>query len=448
MKNNKTSEYISDTSKDYALYTCEVRAIPKVTDGLKDGQRKALWVLRNRAEQIKTMAAGSLTVYEGLYVHGDTSINDTISRISAPYLNNICFLDGIGAFGSKLSPDSFGAPRYTHVKRAKSAQDIMFTDLDIVPLMENYDGSNFSAATFLPIIPTVLLNGVSGIAVGWSTDILPHKLSDLVDGCLNILDNKKVKKLKPYFNNYDITIENIEDNSWSIKGKVKIEDSVTIAIKELPPGMKIEKFREFLDQLEEENKIKDYVDKSTKHVDVKVKLSREFLRGKTEDELVDFFKLRVRSTERMVVIGFNNKMKVYETHHDLFQDFIEWRLTWYVKRYQNLLKLTKEELNFSKAIKECFDKKFTDELLGFNNKKEVTEWVELTTKKFKIDENQISKLVNMPSFKWTKESYQEIIAEIKRLQDLEKEYVDILASPIKIKDIYKKELLDLRKKYV
>ena len=448
MKKIKTSEYISDTSKEYALYTAETRAIPRVTDGLKDGQRKALWVLRNKDAWYKTSSAASLTVYEGLYIHGDSAIQDTVSRLAAPFLNNICFLKGDGQFGSKLSPDSFGAPRYTSVARDKSAQDIMFTDLDIVPLMENYDGSNFSAATFLPIIPTVLLNGVSGVATGWSTDILPHKLSDLADGCLNILDGKKVRRLKPYYNNYNIDIDNLEDNTWILKGKITIDDSVTISIKELPPGMKIEKFREFLDQLEEENKIKDYIDKSTKHVDVKVKLSREFLRGKTQDDLIDFFKLKTRTTERMVVIGFNGKMKVYETHNELFEDFVDWRLTWYVKRYQNLLRLTKEELNYSKAIKECFDKKFPDELLGFKNKKEVENWVDTITKKFKIGDNDVGKIVGMPSYKWTKDAYNDIVNEIKRLQDLEKEYTDILNSKDRIKEIYKKELLDLRKKYV
>src|SRR5690606_34849266 len=129
----KSSKYISDTSKDFALYTAEVRAIPKVTDGLKDGQRKAIWCLRNKAEQIKTIAAASLPIFEMLYVHGDSSMADTVSGLAAPYINNICYLEGIGQFGSKLSPNVFGAPRYTSIRRSSATVDLLLPDLDIVP---------------------------------------------------------------------------------------------------------------------------------------------------------------------------------------------------------------------------------------------------------------------------------------------------------------------------
>ena len=287
----QTSEYISKTSREYAIYVAENRAIPKLSDGLKDGQRKALWLTRYKHDKIKTVALAGSMIAEELFVHGDTSASETISALAAPYLNNICYLDGIGEFGSKITPNSWGAPRYTYVKRSKAAQDILYSDLDIVPMMDNYDGSNQSAATFLPIIPTVLLNGISGIAVGWSTEILPHKFSDLVNGCLSILEGKQVKQLRPYYDNYDLSIEHIENNSWLMRGKIKIQDSITAIVTELPPGLKLEKFREMLDNFEENDTIQGYTDKSTKQICVHINFKRAFLKTQTEDSLIDLFKI-------------------------------------------------------------------------------------------------------------------------------------------------------------
>ena len=68
-----TSEYILETSKDYSIYVCSNRAIPSVTDGLKDGQRKAMWLLRNKTEKIKTFSLSGEMISSGLYLHGDAS---------------------------------------------------------------------------------------------------------------------------------------------------------------------------------------------------------------------------------------------------------------------------------------------------------------------------------------------------------------------------------------
>lgn len=452
MKKELSSQYINRTSKDYSLYVNEVRGIPLINDGLKDGQRKAMWLMRNKAEKLKTVALGGQMIAEELYVHGDMSANKSISELAAPFKNNICYLDGIGTFGSKLAPDAFGAPRYTYVKRSKAAEDILFTDLEIVPLMENYDGSNHSARHFLPLLPTILLNGVSGMGVGWSTEILPHKFSDIVDACLNTLDEKKIKKLKPHYENYNVQIDHIEDSSWSITGKIKIVDHSNIIIQDLPPGLKIEKLREHLDKLEEEDKIYNYIDKSTDEVDVRVQFKRGRLPEITKvdgvDGLIKLFKLRTRLTQRIVVIGWDGKsIKTYDSPEDLVKDFVPRRLAWFTNRYQRLLDITLRDLVYYRSLKLCFDNDFSDKLPKLKNKQEAVDWVKKTTSKLNTLDEQILKIVSLPSYKWTKEGLDEVVDEIKRLENLKKEYTTILASKEKIKDIYKQELNDLKKKY-
>lgn len=135
------SDYINTSSKEYALYTAQNRAIPSICDGLKDGQRKMLWIIRNKSEKIKTISLSGAAIQEGIFLHGDVSASDTISRLAAPYLNNVTLLEGVGAFGTRVTPDGWGAPRYTYVKKNKATQALLYPDLDIVPLKPNYDGS-------------------------------------------------------------------------------------------------------------------------------------------------------------------------------------------------------------------------------------------------------------------------------------------------------------------
>jgi DNA gyrase/topoisomerase IV subunit A len=209
-----SSDFINTSSKEYAIYTAQNRAIPSVCDGLKDGQRKMLWMIRNKSEKIKTISLAGSAIQEGIFLHGDVSASDTISRLAAPYLNNVPLLDGVGAFGTRVSPDGWGAPRYTYVKKSKATQALLYTDLDIVPLKPNYDGSTYEPCNFLPLIPLVLLNGISGIAVGWSTDILPHSLQDIVEATVAAIDNKPIKKIIPKYDCMNVQTKDLGDNSY------------------------------------------------------------------------------------------------------------------------------------------------------------------------------------------------------------------------------------------
>ena len=86
--NKVSSEYINDSSLDYSLYVCEKRGIPALGDGLKDVHRKALYLLRNKKHEIKTISHSGETISSGLYLHGDTAASDAIGKLAAPYQNN------------------------------------------------------------------------------------------------------------------------------------------------------------------------------------------------------------------------------------------------------------------------------------------------------------------------------------------------------------------------
>lgn len=443
------STYIEKSSRDYSVYVCENRAIPKISDGLKDGQRKALWLMRNRADKIKTISLAGEMISSELYLHGDASASQSISMLAAPYINNVPFFEGIGNFGTRIAPvEGIGAPRYTYVKRSKNSESLLLKDLDIVELKDNHDGSNKEPVSFLPIIPTVLLNGVSGIAVGWSTEILPRSLSDLIDATVNAIDGKKVKKLKPTYEYLDLDVENLEGNTWQFTGKVEIVDTSTCKIVELPPSMTLEKLKKRLDELEETDTIKDWIDRSTDFIDVTVTFKRGTLKDykNNDTSLIDLFKLREKKTERIVVVDWNNNsIKQYNNAEDVVKSFVDWRFKYYIKRYQKFLDDDSYELKYWQALKLCFDNGLSSWLPSAKNKEAVVKEVLKISKTVKPDESQVDKIVSLPSYRWAKDYYQEVKAKIKELEDSIKSHNLHLKKPDMIKQVFKNEVLELKK---
>lgn len=445
--NQTSSQYILETSREYSVYTCENRAIPKVADGLKDAQRKALWLMRNRADKIKTVSLAGTMISENLYLHGDTSASGAISMLAAPYVNNVPLLEGIGSFGTRVAPvDGIGAPRYTYVKRGRAAQELMFVDMDIVPVKENYDGSTIEPQHFLPLIPTVLLNGVSGIAVGWSTEILPRSFKSLVDATLAILDGKSIKRIPPNYELYDVNVKHLEENSWEFTGKLSILDSSTIKVTELPPDLTLEKFKERLNSFEDEGKINTYTDRSTAVIDITIKMPRGSIRGWNESRAIEFFKLKQKKSERIVVVDWNgSSIRQYDSAEQLIKDFVDWRLGWYKTRYEVKMAKDDYELNFWKGVKACFNDKLPARLGGIQSREELFADINVTTSKCNLDLKQLERIVNLPTHRWTKDAYNDVLAKIKDLEANVKEYKRILKDPEVRKSIYRNEVAELKK---
>ena len=444
--NKLSSEYILSTSRDYSIYVCENRAIPKVSDGLKTGQRYVLWLLRNKQKEIKTVSLGGEMISSGLYLHGDASANGTISLLAAPYTNNIPYIEGIGTFGTRVAPvEGIGAPRYTYVVKSNVTEKLIYPDLSIVPVKDNYDGSTKEPDTFLPILPVILLNGISGIAVGWSTVVLPRNIRDIINSTVAAIDGKKIKKLIPSYSFLDVDVEHLGGNSWVFIGKVELIDKSKLKIKELPPDLTLDKFKNRLVQMEEDGKIRDFIDRSTNKIDIEIKFKRGTIGDWTEDDAIKFFKLQTKKTERIVVIDWSgDAIRQYETAEELVKDFVDWRFGYYVLRYQKLYDDTSYSLKYWQGVKECFDKDLPSMLTNIKDKKSVEDKIEKITLKFKLDEKLIDRIVNFPTYRWSKESYLQCKEKIKELRAAKKEYNILLKDHNKIWKIFREEVVNLR----
>ncbi|MBD1566583.1 DNA topoisomerase (ATP-hydrolyzing) subunit A [Vibrio sp. SA48] len=188
---------------DYAMSVIVGRALPDVRDGLKPVHRRVLFAMNvlgndwNKPYKKSARVVGD--VIGKYHPHGDSAVYDTIVRMAQPFSLRYMLVDGQGNFGS-IDGDSAAAMRYTEVRMAKIAHELL-ADLDkeTVDYVPNYDGTEQIPAVLPTKIPNLLVNGSSGIAVGMATNIPPHNLTEVVDGCL------------AYINNEEITIDELMD---------------------------------------------------------------------------------------------------------------------------------------------------------------------------------------------------------------------------------------------
>lgn len=195
-----TPIYIEDELKnsylDYAMSVIVGRALPDVRDGLKPVHRRVLFAMNvlgndwNKAYKKSARVVGD--VIGKYHPHGDTAVYDTIVRMAQPFSLRYMLVDGQGNFGS-VDGDSAAAMRYTEIRMSKIAHDLL-ADLEkeTVDFVPNYDGTEFIPDVLPTRIPNLLVNGSSGIAVGMATNIPPHNLSEIIDGCLAFIDDEDI----------------------------------------------------------------------------------------------------------------------------------------------------------------------------------------------------------------------------------------------------------------
>ena len=181
---------------DYAMSVIVGRALPDARDGLKPVHRRVLYAMKelgndyNKAYKKSARIVGD--VIGKYHPHGDSAVYDTMVRMAQDFSMRYLLIDGQGNFGS-VDGDSPAAMRYTEVRMSKLAHELLADiDKDTVDFQPNYDGSE-SEPTVLPArIPQLLVNGSSGIAVGMATNIPPHNLSEVIDGCVALIDNPDI----------------------------------------------------------------------------------------------------------------------------------------------------------------------------------------------------------------------------------------------------------------
>ncbi|MGC9990793.1 MAG: DNA gyrase subunit A [Candidatus Cybelea sp.] len=177
----------------YAMSVIASRALPDVRDGLKPVQRRILYAMREMgldpSKQHRKSAGVIGDVLKSYHPHGDSSVYDALVRMAQDFTLRYPLVDGHGNFGS-IDPDPPAAYRYTEVRLARTALDILADiDKETVPFVANFDNQGVEPSVLPGRLPQLLINGSSGIAVGMATNIPPHNLNEISDAIVALVDD-------------------------------------------------------------------------------------------------------------------------------------------------------------------------------------------------------------------------------------------------------------------
>jgi len=319
-------EELKNSYLDYAMSVIVGRALPDVRDGLKPVHRRVLFAMKelgndwNKAYKKSARVVGD--VIGKYHPHGDSAVYDTIVRMAQPFSLRYMLVDGQGNFGS-IDGDSAAAMRYTEVRMAKITQELL-ADLDkeTVDYVPNYDGTELIPAVLPTKIPNLLINGSSGIAVGMATNIPPHNITEVINGCLALIKNPDITipELMEYIPGPDFPTaaiingrRGIEEAYRTGRGKVYIRAKThietdektsreSIIVTEIPYQVNkarlIEKIAELVKdkRIEGISALRDESDKDGMRIVIEVK------RGESSDVLLNHL---YANTQMQAVFGIN-----------------------------------------------------------------------------------------------------------------------------------------------
>ena len=438
------TEFLSQEYKEFALYSIEGRAIPSVIDGFKPTQRKVIHVASDvwktgGEKAIKVFQLSGKVASDAFYHHGDMSLSNAIINLAQKFKNNAPLLEEDGQFGSLRSPQA-GAPRYIGTKLSPYFK-LIYKDFDLLNYKEE-EGEEIEPHFFLPIIPTVLINGGSGIAVGFASNILNRDIKEIIEACQKLLLGKNITTIKPHLNGFlgDYIQDAENPKRWIIRGKFQRTNTSTIKITELPPSLTYEKYEEILDKLVENKNIVSYDDNCKDNIDYTIKFTRADLEKLDDEKLVKLLKLEESETENFTTLDENGKLKIFERVDDIIRYFVQFRLEYYQKRKDFMLNKIGHDLrvlgNRGKFIKLILEGKI---VVNNKLKEEIIKQIE-TFSLDKID-GDYDYLLRMPIYSLTKEMFEKLKEDFK----IKKEEIEKLKL-VDPKDMYLDDLSELKKK--
>uniref|UniRef100_A0A3B3VZT5 DNA topoisomerase 2 n=1 Tax=Poecilia latipinna TaxID=48699 RepID=A0A3B3VZT5_9TELE len=346
-QSTKSLSYNDFVNKELVLFSNSdnERSIPCLVDGLKPGQRKVLYCCfkRNDKREVKVAQLAGSVAEMSAYHHGEVSLMMTIVGLAQNFVgsNNMNLLQPLGQFGTRLHGGKDSAsPRYIFTMLSPLAR-LVFPAVDDNLLKYNYDDNQrVEPEWYIPIIPTVLINGSEGIGTGWASKIPNYDIREIISNIHRMLNGQEPLPMLPNYKNFRGTIEQVMDNQYMNSGEVAIIDSTTIEISELPVKTWTQAYKENVlePMLNGTEKVpplitnyKDYHTDTT--VRFVIKMSEEKLREAEAAGLHKVFKLQSPLTcNSMVLFDHVGSLKKYESVQDILKDFFELRMKYYVLR--------------------------------------------------------------------------------------------------------------------
>ena len=461
-------KYAENAYLNYSMYVILDRALPNIGDGLKPVQRRILYAMSelglNASSKYKKSARTVGDVIGKFHPHGDSAAYEAMVLMAQDFSFRYPFVDGQGNWGSQDDPKSFAAMRYTESKLTKFS-DLLIDELKqgTVDWQPNFDGSLLEPVIFPAKVPSILLNGTTGIAVGMATDIPSHNMTEVIDATIHVLENPKtsvdqiLKYIKgpDFSNNAPIVASPEELNEMYSTGrgafKMKCawkKEGNDIIVTDLPhqtSGSKV------LEQISNQmiNKklpmIVDLRDEGDHEEPTRLVICLKSNRVNAEDLMNHLYAstdLQKNYRGNFNLISLKGSPKVYSIK-DLLSDWIAFRKTTVTRKLEHRLDQVDDRLHILEGLLIVYldlDKVIKIIRQSDDPKKELT-------KKFKISDIQANAILEIKLRQLAKLEQIKLEEERDALKKEKKELEKILNSKARLKTFIKNELKEIKENF-
>lgn len=449
------TDFVNREHIRFSIDDCK-RNIPNLYDGLKLSQRKILYTVfrRNLTFTGKSMKvaqlAGSVAELSN-YHHGEQCLYDTIVKLAQEFvgsLNNLPLLFRDGQFGSRsqLGRDA-ASGRYIHTKMMRWTR-ILFPEEDDDLLTHTLDdGQKVEPDYYVPILPMILVNGVkAGIGTGWSCSLPSHNPLDIVrciHEWLEDMDHFQLPELTPYYNGFTGTFEKIDHNKYKCigliteveeEGKKRRQRSETHRITEIPVDCSIDKYKEFMETLLEEKKLKSFKNYSTPN-----QPDFHFTPSSPFKPTLNTMNLTSDVSLTNIVLFNDEKIKKHDTLHEIFTTFCNKRYNLYERRKTKMVRALEQALRQEKIKHRFIVDVMEDKVVVF---RKTESQVKEQLSKLKYPEEHHDMLCTLQIRSFTKDH---VAALEKKIKELEKQLKDL--KEMTIATMWKRELDAFSREY-
>ena len=462
---------VKDSFLEYSMSVIVSRAIPDLRDGLKPVHRRILYSMYESGytpDKPHRKSARIVGDVMGKYhPHGDSSIYEAMVRMAQPFSFRHMLVDGHGNFGN-MDGDGAAAMRYTEARLSKlSLEMVRDINKDTVEFTGNFDETEKEPEILPSRFPNILVNGSMGIAVGMATNIPPHNLGEVIDGCVAYIDNPEIDTLGlmehikgPDFPTGGIILGNsgikkayeTGRGTITIRGKVEIEENngkTRIIVTELPYQVNKKEFQERIGQLVRDkvlDGISDLHEESNLENPVRVVI---YLKKEANANVV--LNNLYKHTQLQVTYGINllmidQKTPLILSLKEVISKYIDYQKEIIIRRTRYDLKKCEARVHILEGLKIALDN--IDEVIRIIKASKTDQIAkEQLNSKFGLDEVQCEAILEMKLRRLTGLEKDKIENELKELLARIEELKSILASEQKVLDIIKTELLEIKDKY-
>ena len=463
IEQQSVAQFTEKAYLDYAMYVILDRALPHIGDGLKPVQRRIIYAMSElglkASAKYKKSARTVGDVLGKFHPHGDTACYEAMVLMAQPFSFRYPLIDGQGNWGSIDDPKSFAAMRYTEAKLSKFSQLLLEeVGQGTVDWTSNFDGSLQEPMVLPARVPHVLLNGTSGIAVGMATDIPPHNLKEVVNGCVALLEspNLTVEALCSYISAPDYPNEAqiitpkaelrklYETGQGSVRQRATyhLEDGVNVVIDALPyqvsgakvleqiaaqmRAKKLPMVVDLRDESDHENPVRLVIELRSKRVDVEAAMLHLFATTSLENS----YRINLN------VIGLDGRPQV-KNLKSLLSEWLSFRIETVRRRLQHRLEKVLARLHILEGLLIAFLN--IDEVIAIIREEDQPKPILMS--RFNLTETQAEAILELKLRHLAKLEEMKIRTEQADLAAERKKLELTLSSERRMKTLVKKELL-------